>query len=101
MTSERKRFWTAERLLKAKNMAEAGKSYREIGLALGKTEGAVKDAMNRFRDRKASPGTYLKGYDGPAIGWTTEDFRLRESAIIGSQALRDAILRAFPERRAA
>lgn len=91
----RRVFWTPERLAKAIELSKSGLSYEEIGAAFDKTPGAVSDAMNRHRDRQADPDSYLKGYDGPPIGWTKEDFRLRENARCGSAKLLAEIERVF------
>jgi hypothetical protein len=91
----RKLFWTPERLAKTEDMIASGLTYDEIGRTYGKTAGAISDAMNRHRNIKGNPVSYLKGYDGPAIGLTQEDCRLREDAILGSARLLAEIERVF------
>jgi hypothetical protein len=87
-------LWTETALDKARKLKSAGMTYEEIGAALDRTGAAVRDALQRHTGLVTNH-PYLKSYDGPPIGFTDEDTRLRINAIEGSAKLKAEILRVF------
>ena len=98
--SKRGPLWTEDAIDKARKLKASGMSYAEIGMALNRTGASVRDALARHTGYITNHA-YLKSYDGPPIGFTDEDMRLREDAIQGSARLLAEIERVFGQRRAA
>lgn len=86
--------WTPELLEKADQLQRGGMSYLKVAKHLGKPPRGTEMAIRRFRDRQHSGNFYLGYLDGPPIGDCKVENKLAEDAIIGSDLLRIAIIRA-------
>jgi predicted transcriptional regulator len=86
--------WTTQELEIAQEMRDAGASSAEIGLRLGRSAAAVRRALS-YRGAAPSRNDWMSQFAGEAIEQCPIQQHLIEDAIIGSEMLRVAILKAI------